>query len=494
MAWLSRRDWIRRRYGSYAGRARSFRRQFYNRTWFNRRRYTRNRRRRRPLYRRRFRVSKWMPVRQHNPRHVVSCHIRGWMPGLLCAPAAPVFRPMRMSAEDSFRTGGWTIHEFSLKGFYAEHKIYRNTWSRTNCGFDIARYLGTRITLWPTEETDYIVWWDVDYETESEFEMILKKVHPALLLGRAHTRIVLSRKTSMKYRPRHIWLPPPAKYKNEWATQKTWNSRGLAIVAISMIDLTYPWILGKMEEYQVQSGNPTWLPPWDMWDYSEGTGLKEDLVVAKKVAQSLDKMWWVKGSTENKNLPTAWADAWPTWDKRKFKSFKSDDKFIAVAQGPFVKKYPGSECQIIWTYNSHWKWGGDVSISSEQVCDPETAIPTMRKKRAYVEEPYDPGYFISAEDIRKDGFIKPEAWQRITRPPPQNIGFTHYPGETEDEYTPKTPDPYVATDTSEEDSPYPRPKRRRISRRRLDGSGLDNLKRLRYLLKHFLQNKKSFSE
>nr|QZE11973.1 MAG: ORF1 [Giant panda anellovirus] len=494
MAWLPRAQWIRRRYGHYAGRARTFRRQFYRRPWFNRRRYIRGRRSSRVFPRRRLRVSKWMPVRQHNPRNVVKCTIGGWMPALLCIPAAPMFRPMKMSSGNPVRTGGWTIHELTLKAFFEEYKIYRNSWSRSNCGFDLARYLGTTITMYPTEETDYIVWWDVDYASQEEFELILRKVHPALMLGRPHTRVVLSRKTSLRYKKKRIFVPPPAKYKNEWETQKTWNDRGLAIIAVAVIDFTWPWVVGKMEEFQ-PSGNdqkPQWKLPWSLWDYTRNTDTKMSEVMKKGETASEEKLWWNANSSKNQQLPTLWADDWPGWKETNYQVLTRSN-IVAVSQGPFVRKYPGAECQIIWTYRSHWKWGGDVALSRERICDPGTLQPVQRAKR-YVTEPVDPAGYLTMDDIRKDGFIKPEAFQRITRGSSKRFKFSNYGRETSDEEEEPYPDHYIPTSSSEEEDPGEGTSRLPLPRRKFHRSRIEHFNRLRYFLKHLMQNKKSFSD
>nr|QZE11976.1 MAG: ORF1 [Giant panda anellovirus] len=501
MAWLPRAQWIRRRYGHYRGRARTFRRSFYQRPWFNRRRYQRSRRRRRPLPYRRPRVSRWMVVRQHNPRTAVRCTIGGWMPGLLCIPADPNFRPMKYfeiaTNQYVFRSGGWTVHEFSLMNFYKEHLVFRNTWSRSNCGFDLARYRGTKITLWPTEDTDYIVWWDVDYKDQSEFEKLLEKIHPALMLGRPHSRVVLSRKTALRYRPKTIFLPPPARFKNEWETQGEWSKRGLGIVAISMIDLTYPWLPPKMEEYEGQNQNPTWKPPWTLWDFAEKGSNKHKQVIPKGQVVNSDKFWFnAKGTTKPyQEKPLLWLDKWPGWSEDTKDRFVPLDvnNITAVAEGPFVKKYPGAECQIIWTYRSRWTWGGDVALTSEQVCSPETLGPnTLRRKRA-LAAPEDPSGYIYITDIRKDGFIKPDAWKRLTRATSQGAKFINHPREeTSEEET--YPDPYQASTESSEEEAGPSAKRPRVSRRVQYRSRIEHLERLRYLLKHFLQNKRSFSD
>nr|ASH99099.1 ORF1 [Giant panda anellovirus] len=490
MPWIPRRLWLRRHFGSYRGRPRTFRRSFYYRPWFsrrNRRRYGR-RSRIRP---RRFRVrTRWMTVRQHNPLQRRRCVIRGWMPALWCDRVTPFMRPM-LIGKDTRRamSGGWTLHELSLLNFYNEHRAHRNLWSQTNCGYDLARYHGTQFTFWPHQTCDYIVWWDADYGDIAEYKKMVKNVHPAILLNRRHVKLILSVETTRRFVPKTILIPPPARVKNEWKTMKEWAKTPLGLFAISVIDFRYPWIHPDFTIYNPIANQEGWTPRDDMYDIKDGT--THDLEARVKHASTkpdINWLWWNAGGDSGSKPATMWVDNWPGWTSESAgRQTMTEREFVAVAMGPFVKKQQVAECQIIATYKSKWTWGGDVLTRDETVCDPETYDPKARLRR----DIEDPRYYLEPGDVRKDGFIKPEIWKRLTRSHTRKARFTHYPGESSSEE--ETDAEIGALPFEEEENDDSSPERPRKYRRGLDGGRIEELQRLRYLLKHIIFNKRSYS-
>nr|QZE11951.1 MAG: ORF1 [Giant panda anellovirus] len=489
MAYLPRAAWIRRRYGHYAGRPRTFRRSFYNRWWF-RRGYRRRHSRRRRFRPRRYRVRRWMTVKQHNPTYRRRCVIRGWMPFLWCDRVTPFFRPMiltgTLTAENS---GGWTLHELSLQNFYSEHLGYRNIWSQSNCGFDLARYHGTTMTFWPHQSCDYVVWWDTDYSDLEEYKKLVGNIHPAILLNRKHVRLVLSVETTRTFKPVKIRIPPPSITKNEWRTMKTWAGTKLALLAVSVIDFRYPWINPMYTIYNTTAKSRDWTPDGDYFDFKSGDTNELEAIVgpqAKKKTVSLADQWW---NINGKRKGTAWAEKWPGWTGQTNKTQLTLNEYWAISQGPLVKKLQVAECQLLVTYRSYWTWGGDVLTRDETVCDPSTYNPPQVRYRRELQEPK---YYLDPEDIRKDGFIKPEAWRRLTAETTGKARFTHYPGETStEEETDQEIGALPFGEETEEDSPSP--SYTRYARRRMDGGRIEELQRLRYLLKHIMLNKRSYS-
>nr|QZE11981.1 MAG: ORF1 [Giant panda anellovirus] len=490
MAWLPRRAWIRRRYGHYGGRARTFRRSFYYRPWFTRRRSRRYTRRGR-LRSGRYRVRKrWMTVRQTNPLVRRRCVIRGWMPVLWCDKVSPFCRPMLITGQYTRdMSGGWTLHELSLGNFYSEHLSHRNLWSQTNCGFDLARYHGTSITFWPHQTCDYIVWWDSDYGDIAEYKKLVSNVHPAILINRKHARLVLSVTTTRTFRPIRIFIKPPSRAKNEWKTMKEWAKFPLGLFAVSVIDFRFPWIHPDYTIYTpIGGGKEGWTIDKEMYDIESGTSHK--LVVRKAHGEQskLESLWWNYGSSSGTKPATAWVDEWPAWvGKDGSNQPLTRDNFIAVALGPFVKKDQSAECQLIATYRSKWTWGGDVLTRDETVCNPETYEPKSRA-RGIIN---DPRWYIEPSDIRKDGFIKPEVYRRLTTAPTRKTRFSHYPGE---ETSSEEEDQEIGAlpfEESEEDDPGPSHSGR--TRRGMDRGRIEELVRLRYLLTHIMRNKRSYS-
>nr|WPH57528.1 capsid protein [Torque teno virus] len=490
MAWVPRSVWIRRRYGHFGGRSRTFRRRYYNRPWFSRRR-GRSYRRRRALRSRRLRVRrKWLTIRQVNPTIRRKCVIKGWMPLLYCDRIMNFCRPMVIGTDLSTAvTGGWTLHEFSLNSFYAEHLVHRNLWSHTNCGFDLALYRGTSLTLFPHQTCDYMVWWDSDVTDIAEYKKLVLNVHPGILLNRKHARLVLSVETTRQYRPRKIHIPPPSTVRREWRTMKDWSTVKLGILAVVVIDFRYPWIHPHFA-IRNEANQDNWNPGDDVFDIKRGTNQVDKVIKKGQDFTGLDKTWWNAKGDGGK--ATAWVDYYPAWTSNTSGQQPIDttnDRHWAVLYGPFVKKLHFADCQLIATYRSHWTWGGDVLTRDETVCDPQTYNPKARSRR----EVLDPRFYITPDDIRKDGYIRPEVFRRIAAAPSAKAGFTNFAGkessseETSDQEIGALPNDW----TEDEDSPSP--KRPRLSRRRVDGGRIEELQRLRYLLNHFWQGKRAYS-
>lgn len=399
------------------------------------------------------------------------------MPLLMCMQDAPFFRPMRISGNlEKDRTGGWTVIEFTLQNFYKEHNIYRNTWSLSNCQFDLAQYRGTYMTLYPTTWQDYIVWWDTDYGNFNEFADAVKVIHPAVLINKPHTKVVLSRQTLGRYRPRKIFLPPPSVFTNKWDPISVWAERGLAIMAISTIDFTYPWLHTGFEIRQLETQTHGWKPTYNMYDYYPDSNkiIPQFGPDAPTKKITLDEVWWNYKDKDNA-AGTVWLAKWPDWKTELRSDTYSEGQYASVALGPFVTKNQRADCQIIGTYRSRWRWGGDVLTREEQICDPSTNRP----KSLQFQEPVEPKYCITRKDIDKAGFIKPDAWRRLTEEDTEAGGLTNFIGKIQNE---EEESDHTIQGEPEEEEEDPGPKRRRLSGGKLDGGRIEQLFRLRYLL------------
>nr|WBM82745.1 MAG: ORF1 [Torque teno polar bear virus 47] len=460
MAYINRRAWIRKRFGHFTGRPGTFRRRYYQRLWY-RRRPRGSRRRRRVIPRRRQRVSTIL-LRQTNPAHRVKCTIRGWMTALWVTPEVPFFRPMKITDGRKIISGGWTLHELTLKNWYTDHKLLRNTWSKSNCGFDLARYHGCWIRLYPHWTVDYIVWWDVDYEDAGEFEKIMHRFHPALLLGRRNTTVVLSRTTLGRYRTKRVFLPRPSRFPSGWDTMGNWAVRKLGIIGISAIDLRFPFVKSGTT-FTSHDHEGAVLGQWyadenitDWQDPAHHDNINIHVLVTKGNPVPIEDFWWnnkwtgdlsanaVEHYDDMNNLPITWALGWPRFNLNRNEddySYVQHNRglngYVAPMFGPFVQKNQRTDMQVVWTFKAIWTWGGDQIATDEPVCDPTTLEPQppipghsqVRRRR----EVLDPEGFITIRDIGKDGYIKPKAFRRLIRATSPHTRFSHTPRENEEE-------------------------------------------------------------
>ena len=53
--------------------------------------------------------------------------------------------------------GGFAVAVYSLEYLFEKLQLYRNVWTATNDGYDLCRFLGTKITFIRHSVCDYIV-------------------------------------------------------------------------------------------------------------------------------------------------------------------------------------------------------------------------------------------------------------------------------------------------------------------------------------------------
>lgn len=231
--------------------------------------------------------------------------------------------------------GAWTTGHFSLTNLYSEHMQFRNRWSASNCGFDLARYLGTMFYLEQHAELDYIVFIDPEYETTASF-LRQATFHPIAMITHPQTVLIKSRKRAGPRRARKIWIPRPAWWDSGWTFTKEIAQKGMFIYFFMFIDLDHPWIDSHL-------------------DVEINSGADNDGVI-----------WWKKMD-------------WKTeWDKYVEKTVKTDDvdkvDSVKACYGPLMlrerdlQEYKNNE-QVTAFYKSYWMWGGR-NLTIKKVCDP----------------------------------------------------------------------------------------------------------------------------
>lgn len=376
------------------------------------------------------------------------------------------------------------VGELSLGSMYLDNLIYRNQWTRSNCGFDLAKYAGTRITLYPHSSIDYIFWWDTDYGNFKEFETTVRHIHPALLLNTQNVVMVLSKETRGFYRPKKLFIPPSTVFGNTWAHQSTWADRGLVMFAVSCIDIKNPWVYPGMDLRGIINT--------DFYDFNTTASPQPSFtkVLGPGVGGGGNSwnptwLWWNAVDTSNQNRATAWASGWPGWQNDIGPMQAS--QYQTVALGPFVVKEPGTQCQLTMTYRSFWKWGGDILTTPQQVCDPKTSIP----KAVMGETPVDPTTFIKPDELNTHGELSDKRWRQIVEQPtkstkPNTFLAKYEEPDTEEE----TEESYISDYTSaEEEGEGPSTEGPGVSGRGVDGGRLIQLLRIQQLLKKINKNK-----
>lgn len=239
--------------------------------------------------------------------------------------------------------GGWTVGHLSLSALYEEHKAFKNRWSTSNCGFDLARYMGTTMYLQQHSKYDYIAFFDEEYETTEEFMKGTASLHPMLMLTHPKTILVKSRERAGPRRSRRVFIPRPSWWDNGWSFAKDIAQKGLFIYYFSFIDLEWPW-----------------LDPY----------LKED---DRSGSTNQKKRWW-----PNNNWKTKFDD----FQQKQFATTTdvtmSSQDMETLNYGPFMLRMHDAQAQnfvaqITFFYKSKWYWGGN-NLTFKTICDPKKTL------------------------------------------------------------------------------------------------------------------------
>nr|WBM82703.1 MAG: ORF1 [Torque teno polar bear virus 33] len=279
MAWRRRR-WRRRRLRRPRRRWGFRRRRAYRRR-YGRRRVFRSRlrgyRRRFAVRRRRFRRKRQYKsaVTQWNPQHRVGCRIKGWLPMIMSIKGhfgekSEVFTQSSDVPDTYIQCGGGVSwRHFTLGMFYQEHKLFRNRWSHTNVGYDLARYFGTKLRFWPHPWIDYLVYWETSFEMPERSEM--SELHPANLL--LIPKRMLIRSKQHRGRRRKLFIKPPPVHTNQWYFMKTWCNIPLFKLGIIPVNFNNPF-LHTANQYGVWIGyaSMTEPPTTVTWSYQDIVG------------------------------------------------------------------------------------------------------------------------------------------------------------------------------------------------------------------------------
>nr|WBM82647.1 MAG: ORF1 [Torque teno polar bear virus 15] len=251
----------RRRWG-FRRRRRTYRRRFTGRRYLRPR--LRGYRRRSWVRRRRFRRKRQYKstVTQWNPQHRVGCRIRGWVPMLMSIKGhwgekSEVFWQSSDKPDTYIQCGGGvSFRHFTLGMFYQEHLLFRNRWSHTNVGYDLARYFGTKLVFWPHPWIDYLVYWETSFEMPERAEMA--QLHPAYLLN--IPKKILVRGLNHKGRRKKLFIKPPPVHTNNWYFMKTWCNIPLFKVGLIPINFNNSF-LHTSNQYGVWIGYTSMTEP-----------------------------------------------------------------------------------------------------------------------------------------------------------------------------------------------------------------------------------------
>nr|QZE12006.1 MAG: ORF1 [Giant panda anellovirus] len=458
------RRYRRRRWRPYTRRGYGrFRSGLRRNRW---RRHRRVRRRRRTFYRKRPYVG---PLVQWHPKHRALCTIHGWGIAFygLSTNTTTNFQTWQIRTGNKpgyykYYGGGVSIYSLTLDWLYEEHLKAHNTWSRSNEGFDLARYFGTKFILPPHPTIDYIFWWRTDYGTLKK--QPFQELHPAVAITNPKHIIIKSIKNGGR-RSKKVFISPPSVHNSQWYFMKQWCDASLLKFGFTMIELKNQFIHTGSTRPMVLLGSasgvktPLQIPTtktipttanqvYYKYDWDTGIGNKVGYGTLKTSTQVLqvsiaefDMPYWLyfygQGwqNFNNSNVYFWWwyedytsKDTWAPQDlPDQTKQWILIEKFTGnkdyahnvidlVQNGPMVKgsaDIDGSNIfNLSFLYKSYWQWGGTNPVAPPNLnpCEQPPAgnfgypvrIGNPATTGAYMLHPWDldPTGIITTDKLR----------------------------------------------------------------------------------------------
>nr|QYD01885.1 ORF1 [Torque teno felis virus] len=449
--------------------ARYRRRRARNYGWRRWRRYRGPLRWRRKYYRRRRRPARRVRVLRRrkklatfwDPINIAKCKISGWDFGLFARNQESVQRLFLTHFDVNMTTkhpegGGVSLKIFDLRYLFDSHRLYKNRWSHSNDGFDLARYLGTTVYLKPHPTHDYIFFWDTDLKREQPFDIL--RMQPANQLNSKNVVFIRSQMPGGNHKTKKIRIKPPANILNQWQLQGMWIDIPLFMYGFVTINWRDPFLRTTEQPIQVinltlfqftsfQQQTPTgkttvaYSPYIDTgignmvgvkWQ-SAGTSTPVNDQV-QWIQWTKDLPYWMTLFGQDKNMSfdvtTGKSDGfvtwifiqWPMWSvqqlldgKRTAGDFKlwagqvKDIKPIPLS-GPFIlPNYDTYRINIPFLYKSHWLWGG-----TQLVQQPLTALKPTSNQISVKNPATELDNLIYPWDL-SGGLLTKAALKRLTR-------------------------------------------------------------------------------
>lgn len=400
-----------------------------------------------------------------NPENTARCVITGFTVGITTDPLHVANRCYNTWWQGNTATkilvgGGVTLKLFNLNFLWKEHKLYHNYWSRTNDGFDLARYYGTKFYLPPHRDMDYIFWYDREAGTYTPQDYM--RGHPAQLLNCKTAVYVRSQTYGRQTKTKKVMIRPPSNITNVWKYQPDWFNYPLFLWGISLVDWRYwfsttqdnPLPMVSITAYVYQGTQYNSQHTIDYCHYID-TGVKNTVMVAYvgsnlggnqvgnttwyPVDWANDLPYWLVFYGANRNMDmnavpntnlqqypnhTTWLKLyWPLYTSSVITSGKplqTYNTFVISAadaqkigrSGPFVQGNIVQPVQIPILYKSFWKWGGSI-FSNEQ---PIKMTSGAQAALVSVKNPLTQQRSLIYPWDTRDGILTGSALQRICEP------------------------------------------------------------------------------
>lgn len=138
--------------------------------------------------------------------------------------------------------GGFSIKNMSLNALYVEHELVHNIWTKTNNDLSLVRYTGLTLTLYQSENLDYIFTYNRELPMTGSLSLYNAMQPYVHLLSHKH-KLIPSKRTLPRKKPYYkIKIKPPTQLLNKWYFQKDICNTPLVQFRTSAISIDHMYI------------------------------------------------------------------------------------------------------------------------------------------------------------------------------------------------------------------------------------------------------------
>ncbi|XBA83916.1 ORF1 [torque teno Delphinidae virus 1] len=248
-----RRRYIRRRYGFYGpyrarwwkrfGRRRRFRRGYPVRflRLLRKKRFRRRLRKRRFKARRRRRIIGPFSIRYYVPPVKKKCIIKLWCP-LLYYNRFQLNKPFVDMTSQTYLGGSMGYMDFDLRWLYEQALEKKCRWTRSNYGYEYARFHGCKIKFYRHDYDSYAVKYYQGNKVTTKQNWM--DIHPFILLQDTERVIVPANHQvplHKRHKPKKLFIKRGPGMTTEWYTMCEMSDMTLFRLGISLIDFKQPF-------------------------------------------------------------------------------------------------------------------------------------------------------------------------------------------------------------------------------------------------------------
>lgn len=384
-------------------------------------------------------MTQWQPEKQG------LCVMHGFAPLLMCVTSTDLqeFAPFQVNRDLFCGGGGIVRNTFSLQKLYNWAKKNWCFWTRPTDGYDLCKYIKTKLYLYPHPSVSYIIHWDTEYKSNNIYGW--PWYHPSIMLNKSSHRIVWSKAVKPGGKTQKLTLRPPATVDDQWWFMRDFYTQGLFAYQASIIEVQDPMTMprdvqfcfdlhGSLPNAQQKDSKKYW------WYFDSGFGngvsFADQAPTTYAAAISKDEPYYISlwGSYNNQTVwiwaPEDWTD--PTQGNRFWLKLQVPSLNTLIRSGPFVSKGVNRPVSLFYKYKAYFKWGGPSATEEINTGQDPGHIPPDRVYQASKELsglqircPLTVGDGVAHPWEYRRGILTARGLQRLTTSPPTEAEFEH---------------------------------------------------------------------